>query len=54
MRSQNNSKTILEPRGGGEADATELLQHDSLSHAVSQPNIHKIKSPAVRPTGTLP
>lgn len=29
----------LEPRGGGEADATELLQGAGLSHAVSQPDM---------------
>jgi hypothetical protein len=47
----------IEPSGGGESDATELLQMEGLSHAVSQPNILNIKQPSPRlkhkrPTGT--
>lgn len=47
----------IEPSGGGESDATELLQMEGLSHAVSQPNIPHIKQPSPRlknkrPTGT--
>ncbi|XP_063216806.1 extended synaptotagmin-2-like [Bacillus rossius redtenbacheri] len=38
----------MEPSGGGESDATELLQLDGLSHAVSQPNILQ-HSPSLRP-----
>jgi hypothetical protein len=46
----------IEPSGGGESDATELLQMEGLSHAVSQPNILHIKQPSLhhkhkRPTG---
>jgi hypothetical protein len=46
----------IEPSGGGESDATELLEMESLSHAVSQPNILHIKQPSPhlkhkRPTG---
>jgi len=46
----------IEPSGGGESDATELLQMEGLSHAVSQPNILHIKQPSPRlkhkrPTG---
>lgn len=47
----------IEPRGAGEADATELLHGEGplLSHAVSQPNILCQPSPrptaARRPTG---
>ncbi|XP_012280537.1 tricalbin-1 [Orussus abietinus] len=38
----------LEPRGGGEADATELLQ-GALSHAVSQPDmLGRIRQPSPR------
>lgn len=39
----------LEPRGGGEADATELLQGAGLSHAVSQPDmLGRIRQPSPR------
>ncbi|XP_021917858.1 uncharacterized protein PYUK71.03c-like isoform X2 [Zootermopsis nevadensis] len=38
----------IEPSGGGESDATELLQMEGLSHAVSQPNIPHIKQPSPR------
>ncbi|XP_069673106.1 uncharacterized protein [Periplaneta americana] len=38
----------IEPSGGGESDATELLQMEGLSHAVSQPNILHIKQPSPR------
>jgi hypothetical protein len=46
----------IEPSGGGESDATELLQMEGLSHAVSQPNILHVKQPSPhlkhkRPTG---
>nr|CAD7202198.1 unnamed protein product [Timema douglasi] len=41
------SSVTMEPSGGGESDATELLQLD-LSHAVSQPNILEA-SPSLRP-----
>jgi hypothetical protein len=46
----------IEPSGGGESDATELLQMEGLPHAVSQPNILHIKQPSLqlkhkRPTG---
>jgi hypothetical protein len=46
----------IEPIGGGESDATELLQMEGLSHAVSQPNILHIKQPSLhlkhkRPAG---
>ncbi|XP_033211411.1 uncharacterized protein LOC117169247 isoform X2 [Belonocnema kinseyi] len=38
----------LEPRGGGEADATELLQ-GALSHAVSQPDmLGRVRQPSPR------
>ncbi|XP_046821749.1 tricalbin-1-like isoform X2 [Vespa crabro] len=43
---KNESKGItlsLEPRGGGEADATELLQGAGLAHAVSQPDMLELK-----------
>ena len=48
----------LEPRGGGEADATELLQSSGLSHAVSQPDmLGRIRQPSprmkIRPSGTF-
>ncbi|KAK9299933.1 hypothetical protein QLX08_007168 [Tetragonisca angustula] len=42
IEDKNESKGItlsLEPRGGGEADATELLQGSGLAHAVSQPDM---------------
>ncbi|KAG7206474.1 hypothetical protein KM043_003819 [Ampulex compressa] len=39
----------LEPRGGGEADATELLQGAGLAHAVSQPDmLGRIRQPSPR------
>nr|CAD7432746.1 unnamed protein product [Timema monikensis] len=41
------SSVTMEPSGGGESDATELLQLD-LPHAVSQPNILEA-SPSLRP-----
>jgi hypothetical protein len=46
----------IEPSGGGESDATELLQMDGLPHAISQPNILQIKQPSIhlkhkRPSG---
>ncbi|XP_046627251.1 tricalbin-1-like isoform X1 [Neodiprion virginianus] len=43
----------LEPRGGGEADATELLQGAGLSHAVSQPDmLGRIRQPSPNLRGT--
>nr|XP_050852356.1 uncharacterized protein LOC127064819 isoform X3 [Vespula vulgaris] len=49
---KNESKGItlsLEPRGGGEADATELLQGAGLAHAVSQPDmLGRIRQPSPR------
>lgn len=56
---KNESKGItlsLEPRGGGEADATELLQGAGLAHAVSQPDmLGRIRQPSprlrIRPNG---
>lgn len=47
----------LEPRGGGEADATELLQGSGLAHAVSQPDmLSRIRQPSphlrLRPNGS--
>lgn len=48
----------LEPRGAGEADATELLQSSCLSHAVSQPDmLSRVRQPSpklrLRPSGAL-
>ncbi|XP_048513229.1 tricalbin-1-like isoform X3 [Athalia rosae] len=43
----------LEPRGGGEADATELLQSVGLSHAVSQPDmLGRIRQPSPNMRGS--
>jgi len=46
----------IEPSGGGESDATELLQMEGLPHAISQPNMLQIKQPSIhlkhkRPSG---
>lgn len=46
----------LEPRGAGEADATELLEGSNLSHAVSQPDmLTRLRQPSpkmrLRPNG---
>ncbi|KOX69793.1 Tricalbin-1, partial [Melipona quadrifasciata] len=50
IEEKNESKGItlsLEPRGGGEADATELLQESGLAHAVSQPDmLSRMKQPS--------
>ncbi|KAG9434935.1 tricalbin-1 isoform X2 [Apis mellifera carnica] len=52
IEEKNESKGItlsLEPRGGGEADATELLQGSGLAHAVSQPDmLGRIRQPSPR------
>ncbi|XP_011333563.2 uncharacterized protein LOC105277101 isoform X2 [Ooceraea biroi] len=52
IEDKNDSKGItlsLEPRGGGEADATELLSESGLAHAVSQPDmLGRIKQPSPR------
>ncbi|XP_076749904.1 uncharacterized protein LOC143422843 isoform X2 [Xylocopa sonorina] len=52
IEDKNESKGItlsLEPRGGGEADATELLQGSSLAHAISQPDmLGRIRQPSPR------
>ncbi|KAK2576841.1 hypothetical protein KPH14_005474 [Odynerus spinipes] len=52
IEDKNESKGItlsLEPRGGGEADATELLQGAGLAHAVSQPDmLGRIRQPSPR------
>ncbi|XP_076387531.1 uncharacterized protein LOC100880539 isoform X3 [Megachile rotundata] len=52
IEDKNESKGIslsLEPRGGGEADATELLQGSGLAHAVSQPDmLGRIRQPSPR------
>jgi hypothetical protein len=37
----------IEPSGGGESDATELLQMEGLPHAISQPNMLQIKQPSI-------
>ena len=48
-RKPNTATTLsIEPSGGGESDATELLQMEGLSHAVSQPNILHLKQPSPR------
>ncbi|KAJ9589915.1 hypothetical protein L9F63_016976, partial [Diploptera punctata] len=48
-QSSTTSTTLsIEPSGGGESDATELLQMEALSHAVSQPNILHLKQPSPR------
>lgn len=52
IEDKNDSKGItlsLEPRGGGEADATELLSESGLAHAVSQPDmLGRIRQPSPR------
>ncbi|XP_076376389.1 uncharacterized protein LOC117225022 isoform X1 [Megalopta genalis] len=52
IEEKNEAKGItlsLEPRGGGEADATELLQESGLAHAVSQPDmLGRIRQPSPR------
>ncbi|XP_025157748.1 tricalbin-3-like isoform X3 [Harpegnathos saltator] len=52
IEDKNESKGItlsLEPRGGGEADATELLSESGLAHAVSQPDmLGRIRQPSPR------
>ena len=52
IEEKNDAKGItlsLEPRGGGEADATELLQGSGLAHAVSQPDmLGRIRQPSPR------
>ncbi|XP_020292383.1 uncharacterized protein LOC109858995 isoform X2 [Pseudomyrmex gracilis] len=52
IENKNDSKDMtlsLEPRGGGEADATELLSEAGLAHAVSQPDmLDKIKHSSPR------
>lgn len=52
IEEKNDTKGItlsLEPRGGGEADATELLQGSGLAHAVSQPDmLGRIRQPSPR------
>ncbi|XP_066593483.1 uncharacterized protein [Prorops nasuta] len=54
IEEKNDAKDVslsLEPRGGGEADATELLQGAGLAHAVSQPDmLNRIRqvSPHIR------
>ncbi|XP_053973613.1 uncharacterized protein LOC128873790 isoform X2 [Hylaeus volcanicus] len=52
IEEKNEGKGItlsLEPRGGGEADATELLQESGLAHAVSQPDmLGRIRQPSPR------
>ncbi|XP_076303310.1 uncharacterized protein LOC143221730 isoform X2 [Lasioglossum baleicum] len=52
IEEKNDAKGItlsLEPRGGGEADATELLQESGLAHAVSQPDmLGRIRQPSPR------
>ncbi|XP_043263343.1 tricalbin-3-like isoform X4 [Colletes gigas] len=52
IEEKNEGKGItlsLEPRGGGEADATELLQESGLAHAVSQPDMFgRIRQPSPR------
>ncbi|XP_017880570.1 uncharacterized protein LOC108625242 isoform X2 [Ceratina calcarata] len=52
IEDKNEAKGItlsLEPRGGGEADATELLQGSGLAHAVSQPDmLGRIRQPSPR------
>ncbi|XP_011260825.1 uncharacterized protein LOC105254043 isoform X3 [Camponotus floridanus] len=52
IEDKNDTKGItlsLEPRGGGEADATELLSESGLAHAVSQPDmLGRIRQPSPR------
>ncbi|CAK9818685.1 TCB1 [Anthophora plagiata] len=52
IEDKNESEGItlsLEPRGGGEADATELLQGSGLTHAVSQSDmLSRIRQPSPR------
>ncbi|XP_011687218.1 PREDICTED: uncharacterized protein LOC105449622 isoform X1 [Wasmannia auropunctata] len=52
IEDKNDNKGItlsLEPRGGGEADATELLSESGLAHAVSQPDmLGRIRQPSPR------
>ncbi|XP_060817891.1 uncharacterized protein LOC132908177 isoform X1 [Bombus pascuorum] len=52
IEDKNESKGVtlsLEPRGGGEADATELLQGSGLAHAISQPDmLGRIRQPSPR------
>ena len=60
-KSENNKGVTLslEPRGAGEADATELLESSGLSHAVSHPDMlaRALRQPSpklkVRPTGKI-